>query len=137
MDRSLNASDYMTAQPVTVKPDTDIMAVIDLLLEHKISGASVVDANNVLVGVISEFDCLKAVLDASYYGEIGGTAQDYMTKEVELADPNADILALAKQMLEHKRRRLPVIKDGHFAGQFSARSVLMAISKYRARFAKK
>lgn len=136
MTRSIHSKDYMTEAPVTVRPETEVVEAINLLIKHKISGATVVDADNRVVGVISELDCLKAVLASGYHGEMGGLVGDYMTRDVEFADLDSDILTVAKQMLEHKRRRLPVVLNGKFHGQFSARSVLQAILKFSARFSK-
>lgn len=136
MGRSIHSRDYMTEKPVTIRPEADILDAIELLTAHKVSGATVVDTEQRVVGVISELDCLRAVLAGSYHGEVGGSVRDYMTTDVEFADINADLLDVAKQMLQHKRRRLPVLKDGKFYGQFSARSVLQAIVKYPPRFSK-
>lgn len=136
MFRSVDAHDYITAQPVTVKPDTNIFNVIHELLVHRVSGATVVDDNNNVVGVISEFDCLRAILDGSYYNEVNGTAADFMTTEVESVPNNLDITAVAKRMLEHKRRRLPIVEDGKFIGQLSVRSILKAVKDFDVPFDK-
>jgi len=130
MLKSVDAKEYMTDQPVTVKPDTDIFKAIKVLSDHKISGATVVDDENNVVGVISEFDCLKAILSGSYYNEVGGTVGDFMTRDVESIDNNLDIIEVAKQMLATKRRRFPVVEDGKFVGQLSVRSILKAVKNF-------
>lgn len=130
MLKSVDAKEYMTDQPVTVKPDTDIFKVIKLLSDHKISGATVVDDDNNVVGVISEFDCLKAILNGSYYNEAGGTVKDYMTTQVESIDNNLSIIEVAEQMLATKRRRFPVVEDGKFVGQLSVRGILNAVKSF-------
>ena len=130
MFRSVNALDYMTAQPVVVKPDTNIFNVIHEIIVHKVSGASVVDENKKLVGVISEIDCLRAILDGSYYNQVGGTAADFMTAEVETVSTPIDILAVATRMVANQRRRIPVGENGKFIGQLSVRSILKAIKDF-------
>lgn len=112
-------------------PDTNIVTAINKMGENKISGATVIDADNNVVGVISEMDCLKAVLDGSYYGEINGTVGDYMTAEVESVSADATIIDLAQLLIENHRRRLPVVEDGKFIGQYSARSILQAIKDFK------
>ena len=136
MLHSLAAKEFQTEQPICVRPHDSIMDVIALLVNNKISGVTVVDEDNNVVGVISELDCLRATLDGAYQGQIGGAAKDYMTKQVDFADPDSDLIAVAQQMLANNRRRLPIMKHGKFMGQFSARSVLLAVSRYATRFHK-
>jgi len=120
----------MTAQPVVVKPDTNIFNVIHELIVHKVSGASVVDEDKNLVGVISEIDCLRAILDGSYYNEVGGTAADFMSAEIESVTSHVDILEVAKRMVTDRRRRIPIVEEGKFIGQLSVRSILKAIKDF-------
>ncbi len=130
MLKSVSATDYMTEKPVTVKPDTNIFDVIHELLVHKVSGVTVVDDNNNVMGVISEFDCLKAILDASYYGEANGNAEDFMVTNVDSVPQDLDILEVAKRMLETKRRRIPIMNGDKFVGQLSVRSILKAVKDF-------
>jgi len=130
MFRSVDALDYTTAQPVTVKPDTNIFELIHELLVHKVSGATVVDDDNNILGVISEIDCLKAILNGSYYNEINGTVADFMTTEIDSVPCNVDILAVAKKMIDERRRRIPIVENGKFKGQLSVRSILKAIKDF-------
>ena len=131
MFNSVEGRRYMTANPVTVTPEMNIVTAINTLIKNKVSGATVVDENNNVVGIISEMDCLKAVLDGSYYGEINGKVGDYMTPDVETISADATIVDIAQQLISHKRRRLPVVEDGKFIGQFSARSILQAINEFK------
>lgn len=130
MFRSVDALDYITATPVLVKPETNIFSVINELIVHKVSGATVVDDDNNVVGVISELDCLRAILDGSYYNEVNGTAADFMTTGVESLSKHVDIIEVAKRMLDSKRRRMPIVEDGKFIGQLSIRSILKAVKDF-------
>ncbi len=121
--------DYMTVSPVTLLPSTGIYDAIQALQARTISGATVVDEENNVVGVISEMDCLRAILSGTYHGQVGGTVADYMTKEVESVDPSKSVLDVARQLMDGHRRRLPIVKDGKFVGQYSCRSMLRAVSE--------
>ena len=133
MLKSVNAQDYMTDQPLTVKADTDIFNVIDMLILHKVSGATVIDDENNVVGVISEVDCLRAILNSAYHSEkVGGKVSEYMTKEVESLTRDMDIVAVAQKMLDSKRRRIPVVENGKFVGQLSIRSILRAVKNFES-----
>jgi acetoin utilization protein AcuB len=52
----------MSSDVITVQPETDLREVIDLLLDHKIGAVPVVDAEGLLVGIVSYVDLLR-VLD--------------------------------------------------------------------------
>lgn len=83
MLKSIKVRDYMTRHLVTFRSDTDLFTAINRLLEHRISGAPVVDSQGHLIGLLSEGDCLRGILSGAYYEAIGGTVSTYMTTEVE------------------------------------------------------
>ena len=58
MLKSIKVRDYMTRNLVTFRPEMDLFTAINRLLEHRISGAPVVDGQGHLVGLLSEGDCL-------------------------------------------------------------------------------
>ncbi len=49
-------ADIMTRQVVAVKPDTSIVEAANLLLKHGFNGVPVVDVQNHLVGIVTEYD---------------------------------------------------------------------------------
>ena len=132
MLRSTRLSDYMLKHPVLVYPETDLFEAIHQILIHKISGVTVVDHDRVPVGVLSELDCLRAILSATYYQHAGGKVGDYMsTGHVQTALPSDDILEVAQSMLDQKRRRRPVINDnGMIIGQVTCRQILKAVKDF-------
>lgn len=132
MLRSVQSKHHMTKSPVTLKPDTSIFDAIQALLDRSISGATVVDDQGMVVGVISEMDCLKAILAGTYHGEVGGMVGDIMTKEVESIEEGTNVLEVAEQLIANHRRRFPVVKNGKFVGQFSCRSILRAVIEFAA-----
>ena len=125
--RSVKVADYMAVNPVTVTPDMEILQAIHLLVEHRISGAPVVDLRGNLVGMLSEQDCLKVALSASYHGELGGKVEDFMAKELLTVEANASILDMAELFLETSYRRFPVMERQRLIGQVSRRDVLRAL----------
>ena len=52
---------------ITFRPDQEINEVIDIIIEKRISGAPVLDENRKLVGIISEKDCLRIIVDQAYH----------------------------------------------------------------------
>lgn len=129
----MNAREYMSEMTLTVNADSNIMDAIKLLIEHRISGLCVIDSENNLLGVISEVDCLRAILDGSYYGEVGGNVSDYMTANVQSVSMDMTIIDIAKKILDNNRRRMPVVENGKLVGQFTIRSILNVIMNMEGR----
>jgi CBS domain-containing protein len=134
MFRSLNLEDYMLKHPIKVKPDDNVMEAVDLIVKNKISGLCVVDDMNQLVGVLSELDCLRAILSATYNeGSIGTVAEHMTTSDLITAAPNEDIVDVAQDMLHHNKRRRPVIIDGKLVGQITCRQLLTAVKNFQGK----
>jgi len=132
MLRSVEMKDYMLTDPVKVKADAQVYDAIHLLLVYKVSGLCVVDDAGHLVGVLSELDCLRAIL-SSVYNEnpSAGTVGDYMTTEVISVRTTDNIVDVAADMLKHKHRRRPVIQDdGLLIGQVTCRQLLRAVKEF-------
>jgi CBS domain-containing protein len=131
MLRSVELKDYMLTNPVKVKADVDLCDAVELILEYKISGVCVVDDENHLLGILSEMDCLKAILSAMYNEETSvGPVSGFMTTDVYSVSPHADIVDVAQDMLKRGFRRCPVIEDGKLVGQVTCRQLLRAVEKF-------
>src|SRR5262252_9855464 len=55
----MKAHDVMTWGAITVGPDESVTHAVQLMLQNKISGLPVVDANGRLVGMVTEGDFLR------------------------------------------------------------------------------
>lgn len=130
MLKSIKVRDYMTRHLVTFRSDTDLFRAIDRLLEHRISGAPVVDSQGHLIGMISDGDCLRGILSGAYYEEVGGSVSGYMSTQVETISPEANIIEVCQRFLRDKRRRFPVVEEGVLVGQISRRDVLRAVKAF-------
>ena len=133
MLRSVELKDYIFDEPVKMKAEDDVFEAIHKILIYKVSGICVVDDHNVLIGVLSELDCLKAIL-SSVYNEAPQTAgkiKEYMTSSVFTVGLHDNIVDVAANMLEHKHRRRPVIdEEGKLVGQVTCRQVLRAVKEF-------
>ena len=124
--KSVKVADYMARKLITFKPETGVVEAMGLLLDHKISGAPVVDADGVLVGILSEVDLLSIIIQDSYYNESAGIVADFMQRSVDTVDIETDIYSLAERFQRERRRRYPVVRNGKLVGQISRRDVLRA-----------
>jgi CBS domain-containing protein len=129
MLKSIKVRDYMTRHLVTFRPEMNLFTAINRLLEHRISGAPVVDEQGHLLGLLSEGDCLRGILSGAYYESVGGDVSTYMTRDVEVVSPEAGIIELAERFLQG-RGRLPVVEDGCLIGQISRSDVLRAVKEF-------
>ena len=125
--KSCLVRDYMAAHLVTFRPDTDVLDAVHELVKHRIAGAPVVDEHGEVIGMLSEFDCMKVALDAGYYGDAGGPVSEFMHKGVESVSADMSIVDLAQKFMNSKFRRFPVMTDNRLVGQISRRDVLRAL----------
>ena len=60
----LKLSEIMTRNPLTITPDATVMEAAQLMLDNKISGLPVVDAEGIVVGIVTESDIFRMVASA-------------------------------------------------------------------------
>lgn len=119
---------------VTFKPDQPIQEVIATIITKKIAGAPVLDDKQCLVGMISEKDCLRIIVEQAYYNMPGETRKvsDYMTRKVQTLSPQTTVLEAAIEFLNSPIRRFPVVENDKLIGQVSRRHILRAAQSMRS-----
>ncbi len=146
--KMLMAKDVMTADVITVVPDTTIRTVAELLVTQGISGVPVLD-KGVLVGIVTEGDLLhraeigtdtrpiswwsrmfknKAQLAAAYSREHSTHVVDVMTKNVVTVGETTPIADIADLLARRKIRRLPVMRGGKVVGIVSRANIVRALA---------
>jgi CBS domain-containing protein len=128
--------DAMTRNVITVDRDTPLKDVAQLLIDRRISGVPVVDANRAVLGVVSEADLLikesgvDGLAPRRFSWLLGEgsqtrtrrakiaavTAGEAMTSPAVTAGPELSLPAAAERMTAHRVNRLPVIEDGRLVG---------------------
>jgi len=132
MLRQLELQNYMVTNPVTVTDDANLVDAIHLILVNRISGLCVVDAAGRLVGVLSELDCLRGVLSATYNDGGIGCVREFMTsRDLYTTHAGDALIDVAADMLARKIRRRPVVdSDGKLIGQITIRQILRAVKEF-------
>jgi len=132
MLQSVNLRDYMLTNPVRVRSNDNVLDAMQVIIDNKVSGVCVVDADQNLVGILSELDCLRAALGAIYNNTNIGQVREFMASDnLVVAHPNEDIVDVAQDMLLKNKRRRPVVEDGKLIGQITCRQLLSAVKKFR------
>jgi CBS domain-containing protein len=120
--------DFMTTNPLSVSPETEIMRAVHLLVAEDISGLPVTDAQGRLVGILTERDCIAVALQAGYFDELGGRVEQYMTTPVETVEPDSSLMDLAELFARSPFRRCPVVEEGRLVGLICRRDILRALT---------
>jgi len=127
--RTILVKDCMTRRLVKLHPETEILRALHTLVDHDIAGAPVVDGDGALVGMLTEKDCMRVALNATYHSEYGGVVADFMSTDVRTMSPDDSIVDAAKCFLEKRYHRYPVLDNNKLVGQISRRDVMRALGK--------
>ncbi len=144
----MKAADVMTTKVISLSADAPITQAIRLMMQHRISGVPVVDAEQRVIGIVTEGDFLRRVetgttrkrprwleillgpgrLADEYVHGFGRKVEEIMTPDpicVKMDTPLEEIVAL----MERKRiKRLPVLKHGRLAGIVSRANLVHALA---------
>ena len=132
--KTLTVSQIMEDAVITCTPVTLGVAVAQLLTERNFGSVPVVDGNKALVGLISEFDLLKAMTNGKDLRTV--MAGEIMTLEEDLVTVTEDlpIMGLAKILEESHLIRVPVVKGKTLVGIVARRDIvygyLRAVAHY-------
>lgn len=131
MLRSVDLKDYMLEKPVTIAPDASLIEAVDMITRNRVSGLCVVSEDGTLLGILSELDCLRGILDATYsQGSVGLVREHMITENINSARISDDIINVATDMLAKGQRRRPVVSDSNqLVGQITCRQILAGIRK--------
>jgi CBS domain-containing protein len=105
----------MTQELVTLAPETPVDAAAEVLSRAHIHGAPVVDRAGRLVGIVSVVDLVTPV---------ARTVQGVMAWDPIVAEEDTPIEAVAALMLEHRVRRVPIVRDNKAVGIISASDIV-------------
>jgi CBS domain-containing protein len=144
----MRATDVMVHDVATVHPETDLADAINLLADRDVSVLPVVDAENHLIGILSEADLvhrfeistekrrpwwLEAVTGASTLAQEfakshGEKVAEVMTSDVVSVGEETPLSEVAS-LLERKRiKRVPVMRDGKLVGVVSQSNLVQALA---------
>jgi CBS domain-containing protein len=144
----MRAKDVMVRAVVTASPDTTVDWLARLMINLRISGVPILDANGLLVGIVTEGDLLRRVetgterhrphwsepfssnarLAAAYVKSHAKRVADIMTREVFSLDETATLGEIADLLEEKKIKRVPVVDHGKLIGIVSRADLLKVLA---------
>ncbi|WP_439861350.1 CBS domain-containing protein [Pseudomonas sp. MBLB4136] len=92
-----------------IHPDMPVVAASAKLMKHAMLGGPVVDGEGLLLGWISEQECLQVSIQVVYHNQRVATVRDIMRTDVLCVKLDDDPLELAQQMLGDKPKSYPVV----------------------------
>ena len=143
----MRARDIMTADPVTVPPETPLEAVAALMADRAISGLPVVDEKGHLLGIVTDGDLMRRLAakedkPASFLATLlganadqaeryakthGRRVGDVMTTGLATVAEDATVEEVAHILESRRIRRVPVLRDGGLVGVVSRAALLRAV----------
>ena len=132
-------SSFMQSHVRTLTPDMNLDQAAEFLLAHSLSSAPVVQhspTGDLLIGFVSERDCLAALTQADFYGSPvpRHTVQTIMRQTPICVSPDSDLFSVTSLLINHGYRHVPVTDHGRLVGLVSRRDVLQAIVEYGKRY---
>jgi CBS domain-containing protein len=130
----LAAREIMTENVITIKKDSSIEELSEVLLKNKISGVPVVDSDGKIAGIVTEADIIVQdtdlhfpryfkLLDGIIYLDslnrfrdslrkhLATKVEDIMVTKVRTIGPDTTVSEIAELMLQLKINRLPVVNE--------------------------
>ncbi|NOR24151.1 MAG: CBS domain-containing protein [Desulforhopalus sp.] len=123
--KDLKASDIMMRPVISAKRNASARDVTLQFLSGLYSGMPVTDEEGKVIGVITELDLLKAVMEGKELVKI--TAEDVMTKEAVTADIDTPVSDIITIMKEENIIRLPITADSKLVGVVARCDILRSL----------
>ncbi len=148
----IQAKDIMTQEVITVKEDTPISEVAQILTEKHISGVPVLNPEKEMVGIVCESDIidqtkrlhLPTVINLMGYivflesGKkfekelkkmIGLAAADIMTRTVKTVSPETSLEEIATLMAENRVHSIPVLRGKDLVGIIGKKDIIRSLAR--------
>jgi CBS domain-containing protein len=148
----MKASEIMTREVISVRPDTPVQQIARLLLDHGISAVPVVDEAGTPIGIVSEGDLVGRsaedrearrdwwlallaegeILNPDFVSNLCAqerVARDIMAGPVVTVDENTEASEIARLLHSHHIKRVPVLRDERIVGIVSRADLLRELAE--------
>ena len=124
----MTVRDYMDSATHTLSPGDDIFFAVGRLIDEGVTGAPVVDDAGRVIGMFSEYDCLRLLAEGSGGDAPRGRVRDFMATAFTAVQPTMDVYYVAGMFLrEPMRRRFMVLEGQRLIGVITRKDILRAV----------
>jgi len=109
---------------------TPIRHAVAVLVDARAAAAPVLDDDGALIGILTQKDCFRPALHASYHREWTGCVADHMTPDVVSVDAGDEVIRVAEMFIEHPHRVFPVLEGARLAGLLHRSDVLALLTRF-------
>jgi CBS domain-containing protein len=128
---TLTVRQIMEGSVLTVSPDAKGITIAEMMTERNFGAVPVVERDSTLVGLVSEFDLLRAIDEGKDLHHI--TAEDMMTRNVVTVTEDMLIKEFIKLLQAQHLIRTPVVRGNTLVGIATRRDAVFAYVKATAR----
>jgi CBS domain-containing protein len=119
---------YMDTETHALSADDDILVALYRLIDEGVTGAPVVDDEGRVVGMLSEYECLRLLAEGSGGDKPCGQVSDFMSTTFTAVQPTMDVYYVAGMFLnEPTRRRFVVMEGESLVGVITRKDILRAV----------
>lgn len=122
-------ADLIRRDAPVLSPATPIRRAVAVLVDSGVAGAAVLGDDGVLAGILTQKDCFRPALHASYHREWTGQVADHMSRDVISVDSEEEVIRVAEMFLAHPHRLFPVLSGGAYAGMIHRSDVLAFLAR--------
>jgi CBS domain-containing protein len=106
--------EIMTPGVVTAELDTDVLAVAQLMRDHRVGSVVICDPQGGAVGMVTDRDLAVRVLAEERPAD--EPVSEHATRPLVSGEPEMDLEEAAALMVQHRIRRLPVVEEDELVG---------------------
>ncbi|AGF96730.1 MAG: CBS domain-containing protein [Methanosarcina mazei] len=110
----------MDTNAAYIHDQADFKEAVKTMLERRTGGLPIVNSEMQVVAIFTERNAVELMAGLV----TNKTVDEYMTKNVTMVTTDTTIGQAAKVMVQNRFRRLPVVKDGIFAGIVTASDIV-------------
>ena len=121
--RVKRAENGMIYDPITITKDQTVGDALKLMSENKIGGIPVVDADNMLIGIVTN-------RDLRFQRDMSRKIEEVMTKDNIITTHSTELEKASEILLSNKIEKLPVVDDnGRLIGLITYKDITKAKDK--------
>jgi len=121
----MEAGEIMHKSVLTATPRASVRDIAIKLVTNRISGIPVTDRDGVVLGVITEENILRALMEQKGLETL--SAQDIMSKDLVAVRTDTSLEGVMQILHDEGIRRVPVTEGGRLVGIISRSDVIRAV----------